>query len=343
GLGQAVAYLNGCNISFLVIPTYLEDFNISEFMNSLFDSQIVGQLPVGLISFDVDDPDKVELLNNVSIKNDNIEKSTKGSDRFWAKHQDLPIELFHLILDFYYQRKTQKITCDAFEACWNECLFPISNIDNLTTPPILDLKGNIIRTLRRTKNIDFGGKKINEIKNKAGKNKADAIKLLRQRRDPNTPGDTLYQSYRKNFVSFLKHVQVIDSEGELTDLGFKLYHLGTVNGPSSKIFCDYFTRLVLFTGNQLDVIMDLEDLCNQYRGVKTYDEVQQELELQYTNKGMIKRNPRRVVGAANNTPFLKYEDLLWKALDIRKDIPNALPDVHFNWKRITEISSLPEL
>ncbi|QCZ92186.1 hypothetical protein [Salinimonas iocasae] len=343
GLGQSIAYLNSSNISFLIIPNFLEDFDISKFMSSLFDSQIVGHLPVGLISFDVDNPDSVELLHNVDMRNNNVDKSKIGSTRFWAKHQDLPIELFHLILDYYYQHKTKKIHSDAFETCWKEKLFPVSNIDNLVTPPILDIRGKPIKTLAGTKNIDFGSKLIKKIKKKSGVDKTQAQESLKQRTDPATAGDTLYQSIRKNFLSFLKHVQVIDSEGELTDLGFKIYHLGTVHGPTSKIFYDYFTKLVLFTGNQLDVIMDLEDLCNEFRGIKSYVEIQQELEVRYIDKGMIKRNPRRIVGNASNTPFLKYEDLLWRALGITKKLPNAKPEICFNWKKITEISSLPDL
>ena len=73
--------------------------------------------------------------------------------------------------------------------------------------------------------------------------------IISKQIDTEFSGDNKYQSYRKNYVTFLKHLKVIDSEGELTDSGFKLYHLGLVNGASSKIFQDYFIKEVLMILN----------------------------------------------------------------------------------------------
>ena len=63
----------------------------------------------------------------------------------------------------------------------------------------------------------------------------------------------------------------------MTEDGFKLYHLGLVNGPNSKIFYDYFTQTVLITGHHLDLIFDLDNLCNQYRGKKTIMEIRDQM------------------------------------------------------------------
>ena len=40
GLGQSIAYLNSSNLSYLVIPQFLEDFQLENYMTSLFQNQI---------------------------------------------------------------------------------------------------------------------------------------------------------------------------------------------------------------------------------------------------------------------------------------------------------------
>ena len=61
------------------------------------------------------------------------------------------------------------------------------------------------------------------------------------------------------------------------------------------------------------------------------------METDYELKGYIKRNPNRVAGDASKTGFLKYEKILWQSL--------GLMDKKYNiqWRKITEICSLPEL
>lgn len=86
------------------------------------------------------------------------------------------------------------------------------------------------------------------------------ISLIKHEIDTEFPGDNKYNAYKKNFVSFLKHLKVIDSTGEITDSGFKLYHLGLVNGANSKVFKDYFTKEVLTTGHHLDLLLDLDQI-----------------------------------------------------------------------------------
>ena len=51
GLGQSIAYLDFSNLSFLVIPDYLEDYHIGQYMEDLFSKRIKDKLPVGLIVY----------------------------------------------------------------------------------------------------------------------------------------------------------------------------------------------------------------------------------------------------------------------------------------------------
>jgi hypothetical protein len=342
GLGQSIAYLNSSNLSYLVIPETLEDYNIGEFISNLFTNQISEKLPVGLITYENNNPSNINLLNNVELLNEVAFSNPITNNRFWAKHQDLPIPLFHLLLHCYYLKKIGQIEGDAFEYCWNNNLFPNENLINLRATSIKDILGNDIYTLSGRKVMMIFEKKIQKIRTLRGDNKRVAVERLALDADSKFVGDNLYNSYKKNFVTFLKHIKVIDSNGELSEDGFKLYHLGAVNDPESKLFKDYFIKTILLTGNHLDLIFDLDNLCNEHKGAFDYNQIKQALLSDYENRGMIKRNPNRVAGIATTVSFLKYEDILWNSLDL-KSRSAGIPNVRFNWKKITEVCSLPEL
>lgn len=342
GLGQSIAYLNSSNISYLVIPEYLEDYKIGDYISDLFRNQVVGKLPVGLITYENNTPTNVSLIHNVDIKNNTAFSNPISNNRFWAKHQDLPVPLFHLLLHCYYLKKIGQINGDAFAYCWDKYLFPSSNITNLKSTTVLDVSNNEIYTLSGRKKISFMEKRINKANKLSGQAKIDEINKITQDADTTFVGDNYYKSIKKNYITFLKHIEVVDSEGELTEDGFKLYHLGVVNGPDSKLFKDYFTKTVLLVGHHLDIIFDLENLCNDYKGISEFSEIKQKLYYEYEAKGMIKKNPNRVAGATSTVNFLKYEDILWNSLNL-KGSSSGKPNNRFNWKSITEICSLPDL
>lgn len=343
GLGQSIAYLRNSNLSYLIVPQTLEDFRLGEYMSDLFSSQINGKLPIGLILYENNIPINVSLAHNVSVLSETQSFSTIPSGRFWAKHLDMPIPLFHLILHCYYLKKVEHLEEDAFAYCWREYIVPSKVFETLEPCVIFDCEGNPIKTLSGKKNISFFEKriaKINLIDNL--EEKECAINKLINDADTRYIGDNYYNSIRKNFVTFLKHIGVIDSIGSLTEDGFKLYHLGLVNGPNSKIFIDYFTQRILMTGHHLDLIFDLDIICNKHKGHKNMQQIRQLMEAEYEAKGMIKRNPNRMSGEESRVEFLKYEFILWGALNLLIKT-EGIPEISFNWKKITEVCSLPEL
>lgn len=342
GLGQSLAYLDASNLSYLVIPEYLGDFNLSNFMENLFTHQITGKIPMGLISYENNTPKNVKLLQNVNFCNNKVHNKKLINNRFWAKHQDLPIPLFHLLLHCYYLKKTKLINEDAFVYCWNKYLFPKENLHTLESTEIYDIQGNPIRTLSSIKKQHFFEKRMKKINQLEGLNREKAILKLKKDADPSFIGDNSYNSWRKNYITFLKHIGMIDSEGNLTEIGLKLYHLGVTNGPQSKLFRDYFTKIILLDGHHLDIIFDLDRLCNQYKGQEKFSEIKRKLLLIYETKGMIKRNPNRKVNTTSKVNFLKYEDILWNSLDLKQK-SSGIPEAHFNWEKITEVCSLPPL
>ena len=166
GLGQSIAYLKTSNVSFLIIPKNLENFNMQEYLNDLYILKIKGKIPVGLISYDNNDPSNVSLIHSISALDSDQKGEFKHSinNRFWAKHQDLPLPLFHLILHCYYLKRIGEINGDAFAYCWNRFLVPEMAVENLAATEVKDVQGEIIKTLSGRKSILFLEKKINKVK-----------------------------------------------------------------------------------------------------------------------------------------------------------------------------------
>ena len=341
GLGQTIAYLKKSHASFLVIPEYIEDFAIANYMESIFNDVIDNKLAVGLIAFHNKDPKQVKILRNVSISNALAQTSDMVNSRFWAKYQDLPIPLFHLILHCFYLKKIKIINVDAYEYCWDNYIAPPSILTTFLPQPIFDIQGNSIKTLGGKKDILFFEKNLAKIRTLTGSDKLDAITKLHKDMDKKFVGDNYFNSIKKNFITFCKHVKVIDSNYELTELGLKIYHLGVVNGPNSRLFKDYFLNLILLHGKHLDLIFDLDKLSsNPIKYNLSFEKLKLELESDYELKGMIKRNTNRQARSSSTVSFLKYETILWKALDIFTMNGNR---PIFNWKKIVEVCSLPEL
>lgn len=255
GVGQSIAYLEDANISYLVAPKMLGDFCIGDYLVELYKNQIHGKIPSGLILYSNNNPSDVDLALNVDSVGGNGTVKKSESDRFWAKHQDLPIALFHLILHYYYLKRINLIDGDPFASCWNERLIPKNIKNDFTTGEVYDVCGEKIKTVAGTKDIKFLEKKVQKYKIQP-----NGLSYLLKDIDSTYIGDNYYNSIRKNYLTFMKHLQMIDSENNITDNGFKMYHLGLMNGPNSKVFCDYFSKEVLITGHHLDLILDFDSL-----------------------------------------------------------------------------------
>lgn len=335
GVGQSIAYLKSCDLAYLISPQIIDGFNMGDFLTDLYNTQIGDKIPVGLIVYDNNNPNNLTLTHNVAALSTDAEHAHKPTaDRFWAKHQDLPIAMFHLLLHYYYLKKVGIVEEDAFAACWKEKIIPANILTDFRTAPVKDIAGNIIGTLQTEKPLTFLEKKVAAMRKNKPQNQWAAI--ISHDIDTTFVGDNYYNSIRKNYVTFLKHIQVIDSEGSLTDSGFKLYHVGLSNGPTSKVFADYFTREILTVGHHLDLLLDIDSISKKHPD-KDIDEVLVVMETDYELKGYIKRNPNRVAGDTSKTGFLKYEKILWQSLGLMDKKYNIL------WRKITEICSLPEL
>jgi len=334
GVGQCIAYLQTSNISYLIAPKMLENFQIGRYLSDLFSNQISMSIPAGLIIYDNDDLNKMELVHDVdNLKPFKVKGKVRKVERFWAKWQDLPPPLFHLILHYYYLKRTNMIDEDPYAKCWREAMISPTVLEDFQTKPVHDIYGKPIMTETGNKQKVYLEKIIPALHKAHGD---DIRSALAERIDTIGSGDNSYTGVKKYIVPFLRHMKSIDSESCLTEKGFFLYHLGLVNGPTSKIFIDYFTKELLTTGHHLDVILDF-DKFRQNKSGSDLKEIIKAMEMDYESKGYIKRNPNSLVGDKSNTEFLKNEKIIWKALGLTDEEHNV------QWRKITEICSLPDL
>ena len=215
-------------------------------------------------------------------------------------------------------------------------LVPPSVLTTFAAVPVQDVSGVNIKTLSGRKDIKHFEKRINSYLRLPAASKPAELARMQAQIDPRTPGDTNYSAIRKNYLSFVKQMQMIDSAGELTERGLAMYHLGLVNGPTSKLFTDYFIKEVLTTGHHLDVLLDFDQMRRRMP-TAPISNLLSSMEADYATRGFIKTNPGRVAGTTSTVGFLKYEQILWKNIGLMD------ADHNVQWRRITEVCSLPDL
>ena len=225
---------------------------------------------------------------------------------------------------------------DPFEILYTTKLVPPSVLTTFAAVPVQDVSGVNIKTLSGRKDIKHFEKRINSYLRLPAASKPAELARMQAQIDPRTPGDTNYSAIRKNYLSFVKQMQMIDSAGELTERGLAMYHLGLVNGPTSKLFTDYFIKEVLTTGHHLDVLLDFDQMRRRMP-TAPISNLLSSMEADYATRGFIKTNPGRVAGTTSTVGFLKYEQILWKNIGLMD------ADHNVQWRRITEVCSLPDL
>lgn len=225
---------------------------------------------------------------------------------------------------------------DPFEILYTTKLVPPSVLTTFAAVPVQDVSGVNIKTLSGRKDIKHFEKRINSYLRLPAASKPAELARMQAQIDPRTPGDTNYSAIRKNYLSFVKQMQMIDSAGELTERGLATYHLGLVNGPTSKLFTDYFIKEVLTTGHHLDVLLDFDQMRRRMP-TAPISNLLSSMEADYATRGFIKTNPGRVAGTTSTVGFLKYEQILWKNIGLMD------ADHNVQWRRITEVCSLPDL
>jgi hypothetical protein len=338
GLGQCIAYLNKYSVSYFICPEYVEGFKIDTFIDSIFEKNKLNEkIPVGLISYNNNDPTKLTLLRDISTNNITLNKSQMPRDtRYWAKYIDTTPNLIWLILDLAFKTEStgdrRKIIWESF---FNKYYFPINKRNQF------EAFESEIKLWDRKPMKPFS-KILIDLNRKIvqGLSHEEARRILAQKINPNSTQDNLFNSYRKNYFPFIDHLGLWDDNANLTDLGYELHKNGKLNGSTSNAFKDCLAKIILIQGKHLDLILDIEK-ATRNQDFKTSEEARIHAYNLLETKGLVKKNENRSI--EGNKKYFSNEMQLWSHLNIlvkdsnRYFIPKK--GFTFNWEEITRIIS----
>ncbi|MQF48627.1 hypothetical protein FIM08_01805 [SAR202 cluster bacterium AC-647-N09_OGT_505m] len=342
GLGQAVSYLQDASMSYLVAPKEVNgDPQFYRYLQDLFETQVKGNLPIGLICYDDPNARQVEILVEIDSTL-NIKKATGVrpiSHSYWANYQDGPPHLCWIILDTAYSLSSSNHgEKELWRNVWDRHLFTTDQANTLEVTPTKIMKHDGTPLYR----LDKVKRDLQLQVDKGAMTLKGALATLRQRVDPDGKGDNLYHSYRKNDMPFMKHLQLLDDSGHLTEDGFELHKTGLVHGPDSQVFKDLLARTLLFNGKHLELIHDVEKLTRN-KDYQSPIAAISGIKKEFLEKGLYRENPNRRVDGDRPDTFLKMERIIWGQLGLLLSEGNSQFEpgkgFHFNWKRITQLCS----
>jgi len=345
GIGQCITYLENFSMSYLICPRYVEGFNIEDYLKKVFKNEVHGKLPVGLITYDINNLPRIEKI--IDISKQFIFKKSKESDfftnRYWAKYNDTCPDLIFKLLDIAASaildednRKEQ-----LWQLFFDTTYFPFEARNKLkpfdSTIKLWD-KGFMRPFETKIKDLS------QMVKSKKISKRGALAELNQHTSNEGTPklqkstSDNLFKSYKKNYLPFIGHLGLWDNDCRLTTEGIELYHVGKLYGGNSVAFTDSLAKIILLKGRHLDLILDIIDSLKENAPEKTYDARKQSFEYLEGN-GYIKRNENRSVDG--DTKLLGNEFQLWGKLGIASKISRSYytseKGFNFNWRRISSL------
>lgn len=345
-VGQVFGYSDHCHLNYIICPEVVEDFKIANYLNDLFNRNFKSRFPLGLIEYDNARARPPFIRCDITASTILLQptEEEESRDRFWAKHQDMPFHALFLLLETAYT--LPDFGNDRLGEVWK--FFWLHHYLN---------NGKVLETIDDTdpnifwhkdgKPIRPGQKKKAQLRRlvETGElTKAEALNELRAWADPTKKGDCVSTSYKKNFITFLKHLKLIDDDARLTPSGFEVLKLGKIYGFNSSLFIDALKRELLFSGKHLDLILDLDSFCrNNNYFFKSKDVLWRAFTEFYDQAGKIKWNESRRKSEDQNEQF-RYEEILWRKVDFlieSSGISTAagFKGFYFNWPEITRICS----
>ena len=334
-IGQAVAYLNNSNLSYILCPETVDGFNIADYFKDLFADQFLGKLPIGLIKYQNDKPEDVEEL--IKIKSSTVlTKAVKPNsirDRYWAKHQDLPNQVLFQLLKKAYElpQDLKNRKHELWKKVWQDFIFKDGALDTLDElkPHIYYHYGKPFELGKKTKAKLRKQVSLKQISN------SEAIKQLKHWANPDRKGDCPSESYKKNFLTFIGHLNLWDDDCRLQPIGFELHKVGMLNGANSTAFKDRVLKTCLLDGKHLDLILDFHEFSRSRRP-ETMADLNKEFTKLYSEKGKIKFNPGRRMKVGQNEQF-RYEQIFWRKFGILEESYDGNGPLDFNWREIMRV------
>ncbi len=310
GLGQTIAYLNKASASYLVIPNVVEHFEIGEYLEKTFKKYIYGKMPIGLITYKNDDITKIILRCDIADKQQLLEKEIGTDTNYWAAWRDTTPHAIYLLLKIASETTSRE---NRAKLIWDKYYF------NYFCP--IELRSTLEEV--PSKVIFWGGKiyqmPLQQIKNKLKLKVAigilteeAALKELTSETDVGI-ADNHYHDLKKNHYNYMNHLELWDSEFNLTELGKRLLSVGTDFTSNQASFIDELAKITLVEGRHWDLISDCIDIIKQNKELNE-DNIRDVIYESLEKKGFVKKNSNRTITGVRK--FLSSELDLWNKLGL---------------------------
>ena len=311
GVGQSIAYLKKANASYLISPSVIDDLQMENYLNDLFQKFIKGKLPVGLIIYDGVD------LSNIRLKCDidsTLSPSTPvelTNTSYWCFWRDLPPD------GFYKLSKSAEFVTDKTERSekvWD--YFFYNFYTPLNTRNTLDLiESEIFMWDYQNKMIPFSTtkRKLTSDVNAGSLSLDEALNLLKKKWSKNET-DNLYRDYKKNYINFMNHNNLWDENFYLTPLGKKFVMRYEQNYDNKLQLIDEITQIILVEGKYDNLITDIKTATQSFTILNDDNTYLKELYKYFDSNGFIAKNPNRTTSGIRE--FFQSEKQLLRKLDL---------------------------
>ena len=331
GLGQAIAYLNKNNnsASYLICPNKVENFEIGSFMENLFKKKIFEKLPIGLITFDPKNLQKIKIRCNIA-NSFGIQKTIERNinRNYWAAYRDsYPYATYYLL---NISNNLNPLIANRSKVIWDNFYDNYLGINNakktlsLVNSKIRKWDGGfqiLLESKKRKlqKQIDEGAISIK-----------NALEIVNKDTAKNVT-DNNYQDLKKNHFNFINHLKLWDHDSKnLTNLGLTFAN----RVKEGKNINQEIAKVLLISGKHRELIETIEKFYKNQRkyNKKIYsneNELREDLYKYFDDRGYIKKNPGR--SSSGSRKFLTSELQIWFKLGLKTKFKNQTR--HFDQKK----------
>jgi len=344
GLGQAIAYLNAADASYLICPSRIDGFDMEDFLKQTFDRSVKGKIPVGLIVFDghFNEYKNIRLSVDISenLKSTNI-KLQQSKVAPWAIWRDNPaIGIVRLVESGAIDEL--KTGADRWAYFFNTFYAPdkvksldvvendlyIFSPDKYHTPfsthkkrikQYLGEKLTYQDILKRYKEKKYRLHYLDGISTTGELKESDYMRLLANHSWNPEIKENIFQNYKKNYKNFVVHTNLVDNEFKATPQGARFVErckniIDSVKDISvqSKKINDELAQIILVPGKHYDLILDINLAQDSIKRNLTGKEVLESYVKFFDKKGFLPRNINRKT--SGDRGFLQSEKQIWKHL-----------------------------
>ncbi len=303
GLGQTLSYLEKHHYSGIILPTFVEGYNIAQHLTNILSLDVFSRHYISVIGYnertlESDPLNSIQLFKPIEHERTGEIVTEHINETYWCWWRDIShYEIFTLLnlLDRYASEPGDIYTNNAWPEFW--------------------------RLMVNGQTRTWEG---------AGRTKTDNETNYRSEK----------QNYK---IPLFQLGLIEPSEGRLTAEGYKLISIGKIFGIESSLYMDYLTKLVLIEGKHLILIQDLEDYKTRANSASLANSTQfrKDFETYLDENNSIGQRKEGRTTTGNKESYIRDELKLWNKLGLLKTRGTRYftvgRGIEFNWARITEI------